>query len=342
MGTFAPTALPLQPYPCTLLHSPVSALTTRSGPSSPFLQFPSALVANTRKDHHGQVTQHEFAKQRTIGHVAWGQRTSSPAQRTSKEPASTRGFLTGSRESPRDNPNPSMQRGGTSDCETSVNVPVEVHSTPSCSSGASSQWQVGFDRWTPVWGGPANRCTQCRDQQQYKEIENDSPAQSKPTQNPACSKHHCLPSGCSGVAYVQFRPSSNSRSSPNTYSERRLHPHGDLRHQSQSPAFNFSSSVSPFSPLRDGNPRAVGERSQAMENEEQERCRQGTRPLVAVSPPKHGKKVAIGGTSQHSGHMGQAALLEQSQTAKLSALSRPQTSTQTNVSFSNKLVEGIN
>lgn len=79
-----------------------------------------------------------------------------------------------------------------------------------------------------------------------------------------------------------------------------------------------------------------------MENEEQERSRQGTQPPMAVSPPKHGNKVAIRGTSHHSGHMVQAALLEQGQTAKLSAFSRPQTSTQTNVSCSNKPVEGIN
>lgn len=96
------------------------------------------------------------------------------------------------------------------------------------------------------WGRRQPNCsTQCGDQQQHEQTEDWSlvqlsPGQSKPTQNPACSKHHCLPSGCSRVGYVQLRPFSNSRSSPDPYSERRPHPRGDSRHQSQAPAFNFS------------------------------------------------------------------------------------------------------
>ena len=50
-----------------------------------------------------------------------------------------------------------------------------------------------------------------------------------------------------------------------------------------------------------------------MVREEQEHSRQGTWPPMAVSPPKHGDKVATCGTSHLSGHVARAALLEQGQ-----------------------------
>lgn len=143
-------------------------------------------------------------------------------------------------------------------------------------------------------------------------MENWSPGQSKATQNPACSKRQYLPSGCSRVRCVQYRP---FRSSPNPDRERRPQPHGASRHQRQAPLFNFSLvaflSLSVEQIERD--PRAVGGRSQATESEEQEQCRQGTRPPMAASPPKRGDKVATRGTSHLSGRVARAAVLEQGQ-----------------------------
>lgn len=49
-----------------------------------------------------------------------------------------------------------------------------------------------------------------------------------------------------------------------------------------------------------------------MGSAEDEEWRQGIRPPTAVSPPRHGDKVA-GHTSHRSGHVARAALLEQGQ-----------------------------
>lgn len=129
------------------------------------------------------------------------------------------------------------------------------------------------------------------------------------------------------VGYVQFRALSTSSSSPNPYSERKPRSHGDSRHQSQAPTLNFPMMVFLFLPIAQMETLKRLERRARWEMRSQSNA--GT--TMVVSPPKSGDKVAMGGT-------GSPAWAG----TELSALLLPQISTQTNVSLSNKPVEGIN